>query len=163
STASQGFPPSSDASSAITATYGGVLAAVPIPAGWKVCRDSDHSADAPPQAGTSAPPPSGPVPSSDRAAARGMTASPRDSHTPGVDQERVVLERALGGLVAADHVHREGLRQRTGGELSELAERMAGGDLSPQPGPDGVPSPGPAAPGGEQPQRPAGHPHEPRE
>ena len=84
SIASQGLPPSSGRQRASTATYGGVLLAEPIPAGWNPCRYSCHSPDAPPQAGTSAPPPaarraaaSAPPP------ARSMV-SPRNSSTPGL-------------------------------------------------------------------------------
>ena len=91
STASQGFPPSSVASSAITATYGGVLAAVPIPAGWKPCRYSDHSPDAPPQAGTSAPPPSGLELSSERSATRAIVVRTRNSSTPGLVSTRCTM------------------------------------------------------------------------
>ena len=41
--ASHGLPPSSVASAAMTATYGGAELADPIPAGWNPCRYSCHS------------------------------------------------------------------------------------------------------------------------
>src|SRR6266480_6024294 len=88
STASQALPPSSEASSATTATYGGVLALVPIPAGWKPCRYSAHNPDAPPQPGTSAPPPSGLELSSERSATRAIVVSTRNSSTPGLVSTR---------------------------------------------------------------------------
>ncbi len=83
SMASQGLPPSTVASAAMTATYGGVELAEPIPAGWKPWRYSCQSPDAPPQAGVSAPPVSVPAPSSERSAMSATTVSPATSRTPG--------------------------------------------------------------------------------
>src|SRR5712692_5228822 len=83
STASHGLPAMIVASVAITARYGGALVAEPIPVGWKPCRYKCQSPAAPPDAGTSAPPPSVPGPSSERSATSAITVSPTKSSTPG--------------------------------------------------------------------------------
>ena len=83
STASHGLPPSTVASAAITARYGGALLPEPTPTGWNPWRYSCQSPDAPPQAGMSAPPPSGPGASSDRSATRDITVRAMKSSTPG--------------------------------------------------------------------------------
>ena len=82
--ASQGLPPSTVASTAISATYGGVLLAEPMPTGWKLCRYSCHSPDTPPNAGLSAPPVSVPAVISRRSAATVITVSAANSSTPGL-------------------------------------------------------------------------------
>src|SRR5215471_19049494 len=69
----------------------GVPAAVPIPAGWKPCRYSAHRSDAPPQAGTSAPPLSGLELSSERSATRAIVVRTRNSSTPGLVSTRCTM------------------------------------------------------------------------
>ena len=88
STASHGLPPSTVASTASSATYGGAFAPVPMLTGWKPWKYSCHRAETPPQAGTSAPPPSGVEPSSDRSATRATTVRVRNSSTPGLVSRR---------------------------------------------------------------------------
>ena len=83
STASHAWPPSTVPSAATTARYGGADAVEPTPTAWKPARYSCHRADAPPQAGTRAPPPSGLVPSSLRSAASETISRTANSCTPG--------------------------------------------------------------------------------
>ena len=90
SMASHGLPPSTVASAAITATYGGVPLTEPMPTGWKPCRYSCHSADAPPHAGVSAPPVSVPALSSERSAASATTVSAATRRIPGLVRIRCV-------------------------------------------------------------------------
>ena len=84
STASHAWPPSTVASAATTARYGGAEAVEPTPTAWKPARYSAHSREAEPHAGTSAPPPSGLVPSSLRSATSAITVSATKSWTPGL-------------------------------------------------------------------------------
>ena len=84
SIASHGLPASTVAIAAITASQGGVAVVEPSPNGWNDWRYLRHRSDAPPQAGTSAPPPSGPAPSSDRPATSATTSSSRNVSSVGL-------------------------------------------------------------------------------
>ena len=81
--ASHVLPSSTLASSATNPAAGGAALADPMPTGWNAPSTWPHRDDAPSQAGTSAPPPSGPPPISECSAIAATTIRPAVSSTPG--------------------------------------------------------------------------------
>ncbi len=79
-----------------------MLAAEPAPTAWNPARYSLPSPDAPPQAGSSAPPPSGPAPSSDRSDTSAITVSAVNSRTPGLVRIRWASPESVSSESSSD-------------------------------------------------------------